>query len=201
MISFNFKTYRETEYGDSIYIVGNSELLGNWDPMNGLELKTHENIYPIWESPYVECDTLEDLLSIQYKYVLIDTKCNIHWDSGNNRRLLNCLTLDKCLMDDTLSYRYSKNAIFTSNHYKNHSVLSKHENIKYLYIKINGEIKNFTYCDIISYDFCNKMFTIKVKNNYIKKNKIQNVYMPYYRIKLENDSNIKIYGPYSSIKK
>ena len=201
MVSFNFKTQRETSYGDSLYIVGNTELLGNWNPKSGIELKTNKNIYPSWESPYFECKCIENILDIQYKYVLIDPSGIIYWETGKNRTLFNCLTIDNCLMNNALTYRYSNNIMFTCQHYKSYSLLSRLEKTKHLFIKINGEIKNFTYCHIISYDRYNKMFTIKVKNNYIKKNKIQKVNLPYYKIQFENDSNIKIYGPYSSIKK
>ena len=45
-----FKVNFHTNFSEHIRIVGNCQQLGNWNPHEGLELKTTENAYPTWYS-------------------------------------------------------------------------------------------------------------------------------------------------------
>jgi hypothetical protein len=37
-IQISFSTYCQTQFGENVYIVGNSSELGNWTPILGLKL-------------------------------------------------------------------------------------------------------------------------------------------------------------------
>lgn len=37
--TFNFNIHYKCNYGEMIFIVGNTEFLGNWNPFNGLKLE------------------------------------------------------------------------------------------------------------------------------------------------------------------
>ena len=43
-----FKAEVETQWGDSVVIVGSTNQLGNWTPRKGIALSTDETTYPVW---------------------------------------------------------------------------------------------------------------------------------------------------------
>ena len=46
----NFQMKIETPLTDQVFISGNIEELGNWDPFKSLKLISDEQKYPIWTS-------------------------------------------------------------------------------------------------------------------------------------------------------
>ena len=46
----HFRVSADTEIGQRIKIVGEGPQLGNWDPDQGIELKTSSEDYPVWKN-------------------------------------------------------------------------------------------------------------------------------------------------------
>lgn len=79
-----FVNNAETEYGSSVYIVGNVEELGNWDINKAIgpffnNTKSIAN-YPTWFYDI----SLPAGKKIEYKYIMKDNKGNVIWESGAN---------------------------------------------------------------------------------------------------------------------
>ncbi len=71
----------QTSYGDRIFITGNTEELGNWNPSMGVEAFTSESMFPNWgASAY-----LPTRRNIEYKIVIIGTDNSVKWETGSNR--------------------------------------------------------------------------------------------------------------------
>lgn len=45
-----FELTCETIFGEEVYVVGNIEQLGKWDPLKGMRLRTDPDNYPKWYS-------------------------------------------------------------------------------------------------------------------------------------------------------
>ena len=51
MISVQFSLKNgETDLGQSIALVGNHPLLGNWNPLSAIIMHTSAEAYPVWKS-------------------------------------------------------------------------------------------------------------------------------------------------------
>lgn len=73
----SFRVKYETEYGQSVFIVGNIEELGSWDPSKAIPLTTTPENYPIWKST---TDLICPVgMEIDYKY-LVKQNQNYHWE-------------------------------------------------------------------------------------------------------------------------
>ena len=76
--SVTFKCKYNTNFGSSLYVVGNLNLLGQWEMKNGIPLTTSEDTYPLW--------TLKNAFScpigteIIYKYFIKDSNGNNTWE-------------------------------------------------------------------------------------------------------------------------
>lgn len=74
----------ETDYGQAVYIVGNCEELGNWDPDRavGCFFNNTASIanYPTWFFDI----SLPKGTKIEYKYIKKDSAGNVVWESGAN---------------------------------------------------------------------------------------------------------------------
>lgn len=81
---FAFKTERITHYGDKVYVVGNLNQYGNWNPENGLEMFTNKKSYPLWKSDSVEVNNTI-MLNLEYKFVIIKSNGVVVWEKGHNR--------------------------------------------------------------------------------------------------------------------
>ena len=69
-----------TYWGQNLYIVGNIDELGNWNPANAIGPMECPN-YPTWSKIiYLPADT-----KIEYKAIKKDNNGNIEWQSGGNR--------------------------------------------------------------------------------------------------------------------
>ena len=97
-ISFKCKYY--TSFGSSLFVVGNLQLLGNWDINNAIALSTTPNTYPIW--------TLNNAFScplgveIIYKYFVKDINGKITWEilPNNENRKIKISKPGKFLIED-----------------------------------------------------------------------------------------------------
>ena len=85
----SFKCKYHTNFGSSLYVVGNVESLGNWNVEKALELSTTEETYPVWEKKdafYCPLGT-----EITYKYITKDAKKNASWEflpNNGNRKII-----------------------------------------------------------------------------------------------------------------
>ena len=75
-----------TQYGSSVYIVGNVEELGNWDVNKavGPFFNNRKSIanYPTWFYDI----SLPSGKKIEYKYIMKDSSGNVIWESGANHK-------------------------------------------------------------------------------------------------------------------
>ena len=80
--SVTFKCKYNTNFGSSLFVVGNLKLLGHWNPNNAISLSTTQDTYPLW--------TLKNAFScpvgteITYKYLTKDANGEITWESLPN---------------------------------------------------------------------------------------------------------------------
>jgi phosphatidylserine/phosphatidylglycerophosphate/cardiolipin synthase-like enzyme len=70
-----------TAWGDRVVVVGNCAALGDWDPRNGVELRTADDIYPQWSASVA----LPAGARIEYKYVTLTAAGETFWEHGDNR--------------------------------------------------------------------------------------------------------------------
>jgi hypothetical protein len=50
--SISFQIKLQTNFPEKVVLVGSTEILGNWNPLNGIELKTSSLDYPLWSTPH-----------------------------------------------------------------------------------------------------------------------------------------------------
>jgi glucoamylase len=74
-----FKVKAPTNWGENIYLVGNTPLLSNWVPASGIKLSPTN--YPIWSATV----SLPAGTSLEYKYLKRDGSDNTIWEGGSNR--------------------------------------------------------------------------------------------------------------------
>lgn len=69
-----------------IAIVGNQEVLGNWDVTR--KVKLNDSRYPIWDIAF---DTHKIKFPLEYKYLIVDTETDevLAWGGGPNRLIVN----------------------------------------------------------------------------------------------------------------
>lgn len=80
-ITTTFKVKAPTKQGQSVYLVGDSRLLGGWAPEAGVRLSPTD--YPIW----LVTMSLPASANFQYKYVKRDESGSTIWEEGANRKL------------------------------------------------------------------------------------------------------------------
>ncbi|MBT9099719.1 hypothetical protein KFZ76_18645 [Methylovulum psychrotolerans] len=73
-VSFNVTT--QTQWGENIYLVGDSPLLSNWIPASGIKLSAKG--YPVWSTRI----SLPTNTAFKYKYVKRDSKGNTLWEQS-----------------------------------------------------------------------------------------------------------------------
>ena len=80
--SVSFRCKYKTNFGSSLFVIGNLKLLGHWDPNNAIALTTTEETYPLW--------TLKNAFScpvgteILYKYFIKNNNGEITWETLPN---------------------------------------------------------------------------------------------------------------------
>ena len=79
-VSFKCKYF--TDYGSSLFVVGNLKLLGNWDINNAVALSTTPNDYPVWfQRNAFSCPVGTEIV---YKYFIKDIDGKITWENLPN---------------------------------------------------------------------------------------------------------------------
>ena len=80
--NLSFRVKYETKYGQSLYIIGNIEELGQWDTSKAIPMYTNNDIYPTWE---IKKELICPLgMEIYYKYLVKDGNKIIWEDLGQN---------------------------------------------------------------------------------------------------------------------
>lgn len=74
-----------TQWGDQVCAVGNSDALGNWEPEHGLTLATSNDIFPWWHG-VLEVPAAADK-PVEFKFVIRRPAGQYTWEEGANRRL------------------------------------------------------------------------------------------------------------------
>ncbi|WP_263773073.1 glycoside hydrolase family 15 protein [Propionivibrio soli] len=74
-----FQVTANTNFGENIYLVGNSPLLSDWTPSSGIKLAPTN--YPVWNATV----SLPAGTALEYKYVKRDASGNTVWEGGGNR--------------------------------------------------------------------------------------------------------------------
>ncbi|CEL98035.1 unnamed protein product [Vitrella brassicaformis CCMP3155] len=99
-----FRAVFNTDFGERVRVVGDSPLLGSWDPKKGHELKTSEELFPSWFS--LEPILLPIKEKVQYKYVIVDeTGKLINWEEIEDNRELVPTGVEMTVEDDNGLYR------------------------------------------------------------------------------------------------
>ena len=81
---------KQTKPGEEVYIVGNSNELGNWNVNNSKKLSTNSNLFPQWESNPISFNSQSQL---EYKYIIKSSSNNVKWENFDGNRLLNLSNL------------------------------------------------------------------------------------------------------------
>lgn len=100
----------ETHPGDELLIVGDHDLLGNWNPQQGLVLSTDATKYPAWSSEEILLNGTAKQL--EYKYVIRRGgagagPASCVWESNRNRLvsfdllLSSSYSMFKCVVENT----------------------------------------------------------------------------------------------------
>ena len=196
MFKFHFQTKRQTNFGDFLYVVGNNDLLGNWDPRKGLLMTTDKKTYPYWKSNIIETEDYKGIIEIEYKYVLITKDDKIYWEEGNNRSLVDYLKIKNWEFDKDFKKRNTNDVNFTTNSKTTvTSLFDELFKLDKIYLSIKGDMKQSQSASLIYKDFIKKRIIFKLKYNYIKKNNLQTINMPYYCITFTG-SNPVMEGPF-----
>ena len=82
----SFRVKFETKYGQSLFIIGSIEELGQWDPSKAIPMATSKDIYPTWKITKEFTCLLG--MEISYKYLLKEGN-NIYWEEINNDKKAN----------------------------------------------------------------------------------------------------------------
>ncbi|CAD8086090.1 unnamed protein product [Paramecium sonneborni] len=81
-IQIYFKVRCETQFKQQVYIVGDQQLMGKWNPQKGIKLETNSDIYPLWIGTLL--GDLEPNQLIKFKAVIVECE-KIIWESTENR--------------------------------------------------------------------------------------------------------------------
>ena len=78
-VDVNFKVKSDTQWGQNVYLVGDSPLLSEWVPEAGIKLSPKD--YPTWSVTL----SLPASKALQYKYVKRNGSGTTVWEAGSNR--------------------------------------------------------------------------------------------------------------------
>lgn len=77
-----FKVNKQTAVGQNLYIVGNIDELGSWNPAKALDSMMNPN-HPQWFLPV----SVPAGAAIEFKFVMKDAAGNVTWEGGSNRTI------------------------------------------------------------------------------------------------------------------
>lgn len=75
----------DTAYGESVYLLGNTKELGEWDVKRAHKLFTNERKFPEWESKEISFAHLPKFF--EYKYLIKTNSGKIKWENFHNNRV------------------------------------------------------------------------------------------------------------------
>ena len=136
---------KETHPGEEVYIVGNSNELGNWNINNSQELSTGPNKFPLWESHPI---LFQSKRQLEYKYIIKNSSNNVKWESFSGNRSLNLSSLENCsyLINDGKFNNKSNQKINKSNEFSSPVHKSKNnKNIIKKKSKAHNNNNNYQY--------------------------------------------------------
>jgi phosphoglucan,water dikinase len=81
---------KDTKPGEEVYLVGNTNELGNWKSENSQKLKTSSNKFPLWESSPISFQSKSQL---EYKYIIIGKSHHVKWESFDGNRTIDLSSL------------------------------------------------------------------------------------------------------------
>jgi hypothetical protein len=81
-MKLSFNVSYKSNWGQQLYVIGSDELLGNWEPEDGLVMSYLGNDQ--WS---VEVDAREASF-YEYKYLVREANGVTVWEGGNNRKIL-----------------------------------------------------------------------------------------------------------------
>jgi len=96
--------YEQVNLGESVRVVGNHPLIGDWVPENGLKLTTTEDIFPCW----ISCEQIvfESNFQVQYKYVVVGEDGQLRaWEDYTGNRTFLTSGAEMAVEDDEGQYR------------------------------------------------------------------------------------------------
>jgi len=84
-----FRVRAQTDFGDTLVLVGGGVALGDWDPwVKGVPLSTTPEDYPVWSTPAVLCEGSALAAPLEYKYVRLLADGGVVWEAeGDNRKV------------------------------------------------------------------------------------------------------------------
>mmetsp|Transcript_114726 Transcript_114726/g.244777 ORF Transcript_114726/g.244777 Transcript_114726/m.244777 type:complete len:547 (-) Transcript_114726:143-1783(-) len=83
-----FAVLLETNFGDTVRVVGAPDVLGAWQPSRGLDLDTGAGTYPCWSGEVLLPDSDCAAAGVEYKFVVTRADGSVLWEPGANRCLL-----------------------------------------------------------------------------------------------------------------
>ena len=136
-------TCQNTQFGESVFLVGNISPMGNWDTNKSIKLNTDSSKFPLWESNIIPFKSKSNL---EYKYIIKGQENNIKWESFQGNRQLDLTKLkndEEYLINDGKFSNLIKPKITKINNQNSKNRKSKeqkHKNKKHE-INIKKEIK------------------------------------------------------------
>ena len=100
---FNFSIKYPTLFGELIFVTGNPDYLGNWNPMKGIQLEWEDGF---WKGGVIVAESKID--DFEYKYVCLKAD-GLVWEEGKNRLCMvsNGIGMQSCIsviMQDTWQF-------------------------------------------------------------------------------------------------
>ena len=83
-------TCQNTQFGENVFLVGNTSPIGNWDTNKSIKLNTDSSKFPLWESNIIPFKSKSNL---EYKYIIKGQENNIKWESFQGNRQLDLAKL------------------------------------------------------------------------------------------------------------
>ena len=85
----------DTDMGDSLFVTGNRNELGDWKENNDNKLETNQEIFPLWKSKPISIP-YQDKLSFEYKYFIKKKNNEYKWEDFNGNRKIEIHELKCC---------------------------------------------------------------------------------------------------------
>jgi len=80
----SFQVRCETEWGETVAVVGDVPQLGAWEPVSGVRMMTTEELYPVWNC---EPLLLSESVELEYKFVVLGPSNDaVRWEPLPNNR-------------------------------------------------------------------------------------------------------------------